>query len=63
SDGEVRGLRARGGFEVSMTWRKGQLRSATIRSVGGKSTTVRYGDTSKKLTLRRGETRSVKVPF
>ncbi|MBX7121165.1 MAG: glycoside hydrolase family 95 protein [Opitutaceae bacterium] len=62
-EGEVRGLRARGGFEVSMTWRKGQLSSATIRGVGGKSTTVRYGDSSKQLTLRRGETRSLKVPF
>lgn len=34
--GEVNGLRARGGFIVSMKWEKGSLQSATVRStIGG----------------------------
>ncbi|MBP8256852.1 MAG: glycoside hydrolase family 95 protein [Opitutaceae bacterium] len=62
-DGEIKGLRARGGFEVAMTWREGRLRSATLRSVGGKSTTLRHGDAVEHLTFAPGETKSITLPF
>ena len=34
-DGEVSGLRARGGYEVSMSWRGGKVTEATVRNCTG----------------------------
>ncbi len=56
--GSVRGLRARGGFEVDLAWAEGKLTSATVRSVTGTGGTVRYGDKSMNLTLQPGESRT-----
>jgi alpha-L-fucosidase 2 len=55
TQGKVTGLRARGGFEVSMTWHDGKLTSATIRSDQGEPCCVRYNGTTIDLKLKRGE--------
>ena len=55
-DGEVKGLRARGGFEVDMKWTGGKLTCALIRSAGGSNVKVRLGGKSVDLTLRPGQT-------
>lgn len=57
--GTVKGLRARGGFEVDIQWRAGQLDAVTIRSVNGTDCQVRYGDTVVRLRIGRGQATSL----
>jgi alpha-L-fucosidase 2 len=56
-EGEVHGLRARGAFEVDITWKSGKLTAARITSLKGAKTTLRYGDTVLPLQLTAGAQR------
>ena len=53
--GSVRGLRARGGVEVAITWKSGKLAAATLSSRAGGRYTVRYGDRRIPLSLSPGQ--------
>jgi alpha-L-fucosidase 2 len=54
SKGSVTGLRARGGFEVDLAWDAGKLINVKIKSVGGRTATVRYGDHTTEIKLKPG---------
>jgi alpha-L-fucosidase 2 len=55
-NGNVKGLRARGGFEVSLVWKDGKLQSAEIKSINGTACNLRYGDWTASLSLKHGQT-------
>jgi alpha-L-fucosidase 2 len=56
-EGQVSGLRARGGYEVSLVWHDGKLLSATVKNVAGDGRCqVRCGDRLATVTLAHGAT-------
>jgi alpha-L-fucosidase 2 len=57
-DGSVKGLRARGGYEVEVQWQAGRLSRAAVKNLTGAGPcTVRYGEKTLVLRLKPGETR------
>ena len=58
--GNVSGLCARGGYEVSEEWKAGKLVAATIKNVSGAGKVpIRYGDRLIELSLKPGESRKL----
>ncbi len=53
-NGSVKGLRARGGFEVDLTWAEGKLVSARIKSLAGNPVRLHYDQTTKFLKIKKG---------
>ena len=61
-NGTVRGLRARGGFVVDITWAAGRVQSATVRSVAGAGGgRLRVGDRTLDLHLKPGQSRTLRA--
>lgn len=55
-NGHVRGLRARGAFEVNMQWKNGELSTAEIHSLRGKPFVIQYAGKTATPKVKAGET-------
>ena len=54
-NGSVKGICARGGFEISMEWNAKTLKKVTIFSKKGGKTTLISGNSKKAITLKKGQ--------
>jgi len=60
--GHIKGLCARGGFVVDITWKEGQLVSATIHSRAGTDCSVRHKDNVRNLHLTKNRSIQLSGP-
>ncbi|MDP4188367.1 MAG: glycoside hydrolase family 95 protein, partial [Bacteroidota bacterium] len=55
ANGNVKGICARGGFEISMEWTNQTLKKITLTSKQGGNTTLISGNKQKKVSLKKGQ--------
>ena len=53
--GSAKGLRARGGYGVNVSWENGKLKSVTLHNVNGGKATLRYGQQTVPITVAPGQ--------
>ncbi|WP_348798054.1 glycoside hydrolase family 95 protein [Flavobacterium adhaerens] len=58
--GSVKGICARGGFEIEMTWNNKKLNKVFISSKKGGKTTLIFGNKKQEVNLKKGEKREIK---
>ncbi|NOR74259.1 MAG: glycoside hydrolase family 95 protein, partial [Draconibacterium sp.] len=58
-NGNIKGLRTRGGFEIGINWKDGKLTELKVKSLLGKPCKIIYGDLKSEIKLSKGETKYI----
>ncbi|WP_281231504.1 glycoside hydrolase family 95 protein [Flavobacterium gelatinilyticum] len=58
-EGSVKGICARGGFEIEMTWRNKKPEKVILSSTKGGKTTLIFGDKKQEIVLGKGEKKEI----
>ena len=58
-EGEVKGLRARGGYTVDIRWEGGKLKEANITAAKAGSCTIAYQGRTSEVTFQEGEHKTI----
>jgi alpha-L-fucosidase 2 len=56
STGEIKGLKARGGFEVNISWKDGALVNCEVKSLVGSNLKLSYKGSTESMTTKVGRT-------
>jgi alpha-L-fucosidase 2 len=59
-DGVIKGICARGGYTINITWKDNKVKNATIKSINGGNVIVYYNEKIKKMNFKPGQTKTIK---
>ena len=54
-EGSVKGLKARGGYEIDMAWKDGKLLTAEILSTSNGVCKIRYGNNLQSIAIKAND--------
>ena len=58
--GEIKGIKARGNYEIDLVWNNGKVSKVSITSKNADNLTVKYNGKQKALSFKAGETKLIK---
>ena len=58
--GEIKGIKARGNYEIDLAWNNGKVSKVSITSKNAGNLTVKYNGKQKALSFKAGETKLIK---
>ena len=54
-EGNIRGIKARGGFELDFSWKEGKLKTLKVISTAGNPLVLRYENQTISIPTKKGE--------